>query len=51
MILAISPSQAMIAALPSALRALDAASPYPVAVSDRPQEDARALAQRLSKPE
>ncbi len=44
-------SQAMIAALPSALRALDATSPYPVAVSDRLQEDARALAQRLSQPE
>ena len=34
-------SQAMIAVLPSALRALDAASPYPVAVSNRLQEDAR----------
>lgn len=40
-------SRAMIAVLPSALRALDAASPYRVAVSDRLQADARALAQRL----
>jgi nicotinate phosphoribosyltransferase len=41
-------SRAMIAVLPSALRALDAASPYRVAVSDRLQADARALAQHLS---
>ena len=42
-------SQAMIAALPPALRSLDQATePYPVAVSDRLQADAKALALHLS---
>ena len=43
-------SQAMIAALPKALRTLDEArEPYPVAVSDRLQADAKALALHLSR--
>ena len=43
-------SQAMIAALPKALRTLDEArEPYPVAVSDRLQADAKELALHLSR--